>query len=60
MQQQNKPLRKLDLKKKTISQLGQPAMNHDGGSTTVIYYSIGCGSDFTRVTRTIISISIYP
>lgn len=56
---QNKPARKLELKKKTISQLtqGQSQQNYDGASTTIIVATIGCGSDFTRVTRTIGTIS---
>lgn len=57
---QNKPARKLELKKKTISQLtqGQSHQNYDGASTTIVVATVGCQTDFTRVTRTIISISV--
>lgn len=57
---QNKPARKLELKKKTISQLtqGQSHQNYDGASTTIVVATVGCATDITRVTRTIISISV--
>jgi len=51
MQLQNKPGRKLELKKKTISRLGQAQMNQAGGDSWTIYqFTVSCGSDFTRVT----------
>ncbi len=53
---QTKPVRKLELKKKTISQLSQKQMNYDGGSTisTISYASVSCMTDFTRPTTTIV------
>ncbi len=56
MDMQTKPVRKLELKKKTISQLSQKQMNYDGGSTvyTISYATVSCGSDFTRPNTTII------
>jgi len=53
MKQQQQATRKLGLKKKTISKLGQASMNHAGGESTTIYqYTAGCMTDFTRVTIT--------
>ncbi len=60
MEIQNKSLRKLELKKKTISKLGQNQMNnYDAGSWTTIYATAACGTLFcqTDITRTIISIN---
>lgn len=54
MDMQTKPVRKLELKKKTVSQLSSKQMNTDGGSWTFTYYSVSCGSDFTRPNTTII------
>ncbi len=54
MEMQTKPVRKLELKKKTISQLSQRQMNHDGGSWTFTYYSVSCMTDITRPTTTIV------
>jgi hypothetical protein len=55
METQKQPIRKLELKKKTISKLGSKQVNSFGGdSWTISYATIGCGSDFTRVTRTIV------
>ncbi|MBL7731358.1 MAG: hypothetical protein JNM88_09280 [Chitinophagaceae bacterium] len=58
---EKKPVRKLELKKKTISRLNQAqaSMNADSW-TTIIYQTAGCvtrgcGSDFTRTIS-----SIYP
>ncbi|MBL7746432.1 MAG: hypothetical protein JNM19_03340 [Chitinophagaceae bacterium] len=55
-----KPIRKLELKKKTISRLGQNQMQLGGDSwTTIIYQTAGCGitngcgSDFTRTISSI-------
>jgi hypothetical protein len=56
-----KPIRKLELKKKTISRLGQNQLQFGADSWTTIIYQTGacitrgCGSDFTRT-----SISINP
>ncbi|MEQ1675787.1 MAG: hypothetical protein ABL876_03725 [Chitinophagaceae bacterium] len=56
-----KPIRKLELKKKTVSRLSQNQMQFGGDSWTSIIYQTGscvtrsCGSDFTRT-----SISINP
>jgi hypothetical protein len=62
MEMQKKPMRKLELKKKTVSKLSQQQMNSNADSWTIIYQTAGCvtngcGSDFTRVTRTISIIS---
>jgi hypothetical protein len=55
METQNKPVRKPELKKRTISQLSQKQMNYDGGgSWTISYASVGCMTDFTRPNTTII------
>lgn len=55
MEMQKQSIRKLELKKKTISKLSQGQMNnYDAGSWTTIIYQTGhcitqgCGSDFTR------------
>ena len=54
-----KPMRKLDLKKKTISRLSQQStqMNNDSW-TTIIYQTGGCVTNgcMTDITRTISSI----
>jgi hypothetical protein len=60
MEMQKKPIRKLDLKKKTITRLGQNQTQANADSWTTIIYQTGgcvtngCGSDFTRT-----SISIF-
>lgn len=54
MEMQKKPARKLDLKKKTISQLSPAQSQSNADSWTTIIYQTGgcvtngCGSDFTR------------
>jgi len=60
MEMEKKPIRKLELKKKTISQLSQKQMNSDGGESWSIIYvtggcgiTNGCGSDFTRAITSI-------
>ena len=56
---EKKPMRKLDLKKKTISRLSQQStqMNNDSW-TTIIYQTGGCVTNgcMTDITRTISSI----
>ena len=60
IEMQQKPVRKLELKKKTISRLSQNQVQFGADSWTTIIYQTGgcvtqgCGSDFTRVTRTIV------
>jgi hypothetical protein len=55
MEMQKQPIRKLELKKKTISKLSQQQVNSFGGeSWSISYATIGCATDFTRVTRTIV------
>jgi len=60
---EKKPIRKLELKKKTISRLGQNHMQFGADSWTTIIYQTGacvtrgCATDITRTT---ISISINP
>ncbi|MCX6317707.1 MAG: hypothetical protein NTW29_10470 [Bacteroidetes bacterium] len=60
MELQKKPVRKLDLKKKTISRLTQGQTQANGDSWTSIIYQTGgcvtngCGSDFTRTSISII------
>ncbi len=54
MELQKKPVRKLELKKKTISRLSpNQSQANDDSWTTIIYQTggcvtRGCGSDFTR------------
>lgn len=56
---EKKPIRKLDLKKKTVSRLGQNSAQYGGDSWTTIIYQTGgcvtnsCGSDFTRTISSI-------
>lgn len=48
---EQKPVRKLSLKKKTITRLSETeAQNVNGGS---IYYSGVCATDFTRIFQTL-------
>ncbi len=54
-----KPIRKLDLKKKTISRLSQNPMQFGADSWTTIIYQTGacvtngCATDFTRTISSI-------
>ena len=61
MEMQQKPFRKLDLKKKTISKLSQQGTQNYGGDswTTIIYQTAGCLTRgcATDITRTSISIN---
>ncbi|MBK6829056.1 MAG: hypothetical protein IPP99_11135 [Chitinophagaceae bacterium] len=56
---EKKPMRKLDLKKKTISRLSQQSTQMNNDSWTTIIYQTGgcitqgCGSDFTRTISSI-------
>lgn len=57
---EKQPIRKLELKKKTISKLSQNQMQFGGDSWTTIIYQTGgcgitngCGSDFTRTISSI-------
>ncbi|MEQ1675786.1 MAG: hypothetical protein ABL876_03720 [Chitinophagaceae bacterium] len=55
-----KPIRKLELKKKTVSRLGQNQMQFGGDSwTSIIYQTAGCVTRgcMTDITRTSISIN---
>lgn len=58
---EKKPVRKLDLKKKTISRLSETPKQMNGDSwTTIIYQTAGCvtqscGSDFTRTISIIVT-----
>ena len=56
---QNQPVRKLQLKKKTVSKLSQQGTQNYGDSWTTIYASMGCITRgcMTDITRTSISIN---
>lgn len=60
METPKKPVRKLELKKKTISRLTTGQSQANGDSWTTIIYQTGgcvtngCGSDFTRTSISII------
>ena len=56
---EKKPIRKLELKKKTVSRLSQNQLHYGGDSWTTIIYQTGgcvtngCATDFTRTISSI-------
>jgi hypothetical protein len=53
MSQNKNQVKKLELKKKTISQLSAKSTGANGEASWS-FYSLGCGSDFTRTSISII------
>jgi len=54
-----KPIKKLELKKQTITKLSEKQMSQVQGGSFTVMYTAGCATDFTRIIRTI-SISFNP